>query len=72
MSRLTRLFTPDLNTFLENFTITSLSVDDLVKRCYEVGYVNAGSNGTPNILVASNAASSMTAKAGMTTAKTGK
>ena len=39
LPRLTRLFAPNLDTFLENFTTTSLSVDRLVKRCYEVGYV---------------------------------
>lgn len=31
MPQLTHLFTPDLNTFSEKFTTTSLSVDDLVK-----------------------------------------
>ena len=56
MPQLTRLFTPDPNTFPENFTTTSLSVDDLVKHCYEVGYVKAGSNGAPN----TNASGSLT------------
>ena len=48
MPQLTRLFTPDPNTFPKNVTITSLSVDDLVKHCHEVGYVNARSHVAQN------------------------
>lgn len=72
MRQLTRLFIPNLNTFPENFTTTSLGVDDLVKHCYEVGYVKPGSNSAPNTNVVLNAASSMTVRAGVTTVKTGK
>ena len=56
MPQLTRLFIPSLNTLPENFTTTSLSVDDLVKICYEAGYVKAESNGAPN----TNASGSLT------------
>ena len=48
MPQLTRLFTPAVNTFPENFTTISLSVDDLVKDCHEVGYAMAKSNAAPN------------------------
>ena len=48
MPQLTRLFTPDVNTFPENFTTTSLCVDDLVKRCNEIGYATTETNAAPN------------------------
>ena len=56
MPQLTRLFIPNLSTFPGNITTTSLSVDDLVKCCYNAGYAVAGSNGVPNI----NASGSLT------------
>jgi hypothetical protein len=48
MPQLTRLFTPAVNTFPENFTTISLSVDDQVKHCHEVGYAMTESNAAPN------------------------
>ena len=42
LPQLTCLFTLNQNAFPENYTITSLSVHELVKHCYEVGYVKAG------------------------------
>ena len=48
MPQLTRTFTPNLSAFPANVTNTSLGVDDLVARCYEVGYVKAESNDAPS------------------------
>ena len=45
MPQLTRIFTPNLSAFPANVTNTSLGVDDLAVRCYEVGYAKAESNG---------------------------
>ena len=47
MPMLARLFIPDLSSFPESYTTTSLGVDDLVKYCYEVGYAIAETSGAP-------------------------
>ncbi|KAK4495319.1 hypothetical protein PRZ48_013650 [Zasmidium cellare] len=49
MPQITRLFTPDLDSFPEEFTTTTLSVDDLVNHCYAQGYANSSSNGSPSV-----------------------
>ncbi|KAK3720997.1 hypothetical protein LTR37_003287 [Vermiconidia calcicola] len=68
MPQLARFFIPNLSRFPENITTISLSVDDLVKRCYDVGYANMGSNDVPNLKTPPNAASSMTASVGVAAA----
>lgn len=40
-----------MSSFPEGYTTTSLSVDDLVKHCHEIGYATAESNGAPNVNV---------------------
>nr|ABK91356.1 putative mating type 1-1-1 protein [Dothistroma septosporum] len=46
--QLLRTFTPNLDTFPEKYTMTTLSVDDLVNHCYTLGYVVASNDGSPN------------------------
>nr|ABG45907.1 putative alpha1 mating-type protein [Fulvia fulva] len=46
--QLIRLFTPNLDTFPEKYTMTTLSVDDLVNHCYTLGYVVASNDGSPS------------------------
>ncbi|CAK3780920.1 mating type 1-1 [Lecanosticta acicola] len=46
--QITRAFTPNLDSFPEEYTTTTLSVDDLVNHCYAMGYGNASNNDSPN------------------------
>lgn len=41
MPTLTRAFTPEVANFDSHYATTTLSVDDLVRHCYAVGYVTA-------------------------------